>query len=232
MGEIIEFLSTYLGYFTEGASITIALSFFTVLFGSLTGTLFALMKLSKSKALKSIATVYIEIVRGTPLLVQVFILFFGVAKVIQDLGYAMPQIQFLGNDLVSFVSIVFAMTINSTAYIAEIIRGGIESIDKGQMEAARSLGLTHKMSMIYVIIPQAIKSILPSLGNEFITVIKESAIVSVVGIRELMFSAKTVQGSTYMTFTPLIIAAVMYFVLTFSLSKLLGIAERRMKASD
>lgn len=232
MVGISQFLSTYLGYFLEGTGITVALSFFTVLLGAVTGTLFALMKLSKSKILKSIATVYIEIVRGTPLLVQVFILYFGTAQVIQNLGYYMPQIQVFGNDLVSFVSIVIAMTINSTAYIAEIIRGGIESIDKGQMEAARSLGLNHKMSMRFVIIPQAIKNILPALGNEFITVIKESAIVSVVGIRELMFSASVVQGTTYKIFTPLITAAAIYFVLTFSLSKLLGAAERRMKVSD
>ena len=232
MSGVSEFLSTYLGYFIEGAGITIILSFVTVLLGAITGTLFALMKLSNSKVLRGIATVYIEIIRGTPLIVQVFILYFGTAQVVQDLGYTLPQIQVFGNDLVSFASIVLAMTLNSTAYIAEIIRSGIESIDKGQMEAARSLGLTHRMAMTQVIIPQAIKNILPALGNEFITVIKESSIVSVVGIRELMFSASVVQGTTYKIFTPLITAAVLYFILTFTLSKVLGIAERRMKASD
>lgn len=232
MDEIVAFLSRYLGYFIEGAGITIALSLCTVFLGAITGTLFALMKLSNNKVLKSIATVYIEIIRGTPLIVQVFILYFGTAQVVQDLGYTLPQIQVFGNDLVSFASIVFAMTLNSTAYIAEIIRSGIESIDKGQMEAARSLGLTHKMAMRQVIIPQAIKNILPALGNEFITVIKESSIVSVVGIRELMFSASVVQGTTYKIFTPLLTAAALYFILTFTLSKVLGIAERRMKASD
>jgi polar amino acid transport system permease protein len=232
MSGVSEFLSTYLGYFIEGAGITIILSLVTVLLGAITGTLFALMKLSNSKVLRGIATVYIEIIRGTPLIVQVFILYFGTAQVVQDLGYTLPQIQVFGNDLVSFASIVLAMTLNSTAYIAEIIRSGIESIDKGQMEAARSLGLTHRMAMTQVIIPQAIKNILPALGNEFITVIKESSIVSVVGIRELMFSASVVQGTTYKIFTPLITAAVLYFILTFTLSKVLGIAERRMKASD
>lgn len=232
MQEIIEFLSTYLKFFVQGAGITILISFITVLLAVIFGILVALMKLSSNKGLRIIASTFIEIVRGTPLLVQVFILSFGLPQILLQSGYEMPQVEAFGNDLTGLISVLLALTINSTAYVAEIIRSGIESIDKGQMEAARSLGLNHNMSMRYIIIPQAIKNILPALGNEFITVIKESAIVSVVGVHELMYNARVAAGTTYKIFTPYLVAAVMYFILTFTLSKLLGIAERRMKVSD
>ncbi|MDF2524830.1 MAG: amino acid transporter permease, partial [Clostridiales bacterium] len=124
------------------------------------------------------------------------------------------------------------ISLNSAAYVAEIIRAGILSIDKGQMEAARSLGMPHNMAMTNIIIPQAFKNILPALGNEFIVLIKESSIVSVVGIHDLMYNADTVRGNTYLPFEPLIIAALIYFVITFILSKLLNLLERRMRAGD
>lgn len=232
MKEIMEFLSTYSGYFIEGAGVTVLISLFTVILGAIFGTMFALMKLSKYKILKIIANIYIEIVRGTPLLVQAYIFSYGIPQLLMQNGYDMPKIDFFGNDLMAFLFVILALTINSTAYVAEVIRSGIESVDKGQMEAARSLGLPHNMAMKYIIIPQAVKNILPALGNEFITVIKESAIVSVVGIRELMFSATMANGATFKVFTPFITAAVLYFILTFGLSKLLGVAERRMRVSD
>lgn len=190
------------------------------------------MKLSKIKILKVISNVFIEIVRGTPLLVQVYIFYYGIPTLLQNAGVELPQIDVMGNDFTGLCMIVITLALNSTAYVAEIIRSGIESVNKGQMEAARSLGLTHRMAMRYVIIPQAIKNILPALGNEFITVIKESSIVSVVGIKELMRNAQAASGATMMIFTPYLTAAAMYFILTFTLSKLLGIFERRMKLSD
>lgn len=228
MEEILEFISIYYRYFLNGVGITVALAFFTVIFAVIFGTFVALMRLSSNKFLKSISSAFIEIVRGTPLLVQVYILYYGLPTI----GFELPQVDAFGISLTDFASVILALTINSTAYVAEIIRGGIQAVDKGQMEAARSLGLNYKMSMRYIIIPQSIKAILPALGNEFITVIKESAIVSVVGIQELMFKARSASGTTYKIFTPYIMAAVMYFVLTFGLSKLLGVAERRMKVSD
>ncbi|KEH89934.1 amino acid ABC transporter permease [Clostridium novyi] len=232
MAETKEFLEAYLPCFLNGAGITIVLSLITVIFSSILGTIFALMKLSKIKILKVISNVFIEIVRGTPLLVQVYIFYYGIPTLLQNAGVELPQIDVMGNDFTGLCMIVITLALNSTAYVAEIIRSGIESVNKGQMEAARSLGLTHGMAMRYVIIPQAIKNILPALGNEFITVIKESSIVSVVGIKELMRNAQAASGATMMIFTPYLTAAAMYFILTFTLSKLLGIFERRMKLSD
>ncbi|MCY6372098.1 amino acid ABC transporter permease [Clostridium ganghwense] len=232
MVHIFDFITQYYKLYLAGAGSTVLISFFTVIFGVILGVFFALMKMSKNKILKYISSAFIEIVRGTPLLVQVMILFYGLPTVLQEYGIQFPEIDMMGIDFVAFVSVIIALTINSTAYIAEIIRGGIQSIDKGQMEAARCLGLSNKLAMRKIIIPQAIKNILPALGNEFITVIKESAIVSIVGIKEIMFNARVITGMTFEFFIPYIVAAIVYFILTFVLSKLLGYAERRMKVSD
>lgn len=124
------------------------------------------------------------------------------------------------------------MSVNSSAYIAEIIRAGINAVDKGQMEAARSLGLSSFLSYKEIIIPQAMKNILPALGNEFIVLIKESAIVSVIGIHDLMYNTDTIRGITFIAFEPLIIAALIYFILTFTLSKFMGKVERGMRVGD
>jgi polar amino acid transport system substrate-binding protein len=124
------------------------------------------------------------------------------------------------------------LSLNSAAYVAEIIRAGIMAVNKGQMESARSLGMSQGQSMRFIILPQAIKNILPALGNEFVTVIKESSVVSVIGVTELMFQTGVVQGASFKPFLPLIITSLIYFALTFTLSRLLGVAERRMQASD
>lgn len=214
-----DFLPKYYLFFLNGAKFTLLLAFFTVLFGVLLGLFLAMMRISKSKFLNFISTAYIEFIRGTPVLVQLYIIY-----------YALPNL--LGVNLPDLVAAVLALSINSSAYVAEIIRAGIQAIDKGQMEAARSLGMTQSMAMKYIIIPQSIKNILPALGNEFIVVVKESSIVSVIGIHELMYNADTVRGNTFRPFEPLIIAALMYFVMTFTLSKLMGAVERRMRAGD
>jgi arginine/lysine/histidine transport system permease protein len=220
-----SFFGEYYSYFITGTINTILLAFFTVLLGVLIGIVLALMKTSKNKLLRFIASTYIEIIRGTPLLVQISIIFYG-------LPISFPDVSILGMDIARFVPGIIALSINSGAYVAEIIRAGIQAIDKGQMEASRSLGLTHTMSMRYIILPQAIRNILPALGNEFVVVIKESSIVSVIGIAELMYSANIVRGATYRPIEPLLIAAAIYFVLTFTLSKFIGKAERRMRAGD
>lgn len=214
-----SFMTKYYQFFIDGTAITLFLSFFGVLFGVVIGIILALMKLSKNRLIKGFAGIYIEIVRGTPLLVQLYIIYYGLPRL---LGIGFSDIS-LG---------IVAISLNSAAYVAEIIRAGILSIDKGQMEAARSLGMTHTMAMRYIIIPQAFKNILPALGNEFIVLIKESAIVSVVGIHDLMYKADTVRGNTYRPFAPLLVAAVIYFTITFILSKLLGYIERRMRTGD
>lgn len=186
-----------------------------VLFGSLLGTLLALMKRAKNKLLKAIATVYIQYFRGTPLLVQVFMIYFGT--------------QVIHLNVSAFVSAAIALSLNSGAYVSEVIRSGIQSVAKGQTEAARSLGLSNKKTMRLVILPQAIKTILPALGNEFISLLKESAIVSVIGVGELMFQTSVVQGSSFKPFLPLVITSLIYFVLTLILSLLLRYFEKKMK---
>nr|WP_246583170.1 amino acid ABC transporter permease [Clostridium simiarum] len=202
----------------QGAKFTLLLAFFTVMLGSLMGLLLSLMKLSNNKIFKSIASIYIEFIRGTPVLVQLYIIYYGLPA--------------LGIEFPDMVAAVITLSINSAAYVAEIIRAGINAVDKGQMEAARSLGMGKSMAMTHIIIPQAFKNILPALGNEFIVIIKESSIVSVIGIHELMYNANTIRGNLFQPFEPLIVAALMYFIMTFTLSKLLGIVERRMKVSD
>ena len=139
---------------------------------------------------------------------------------------------FLGIDLTALQSAFIAIALNSAAYVSEIVRAGIDAVDKGQMEAARSLGMKKSTAMILIVVPQAIRNILPAIGNEFVTVIKESSMASVVGVGELMYAAKIVQGSTYRSLEPLIVAAGFYFILTFTLGRVISLIERRMKVSD
>ncbi|EOA8485348.1 TPA: ABC transporter permease subunit [Staphylococcus aureus] len=219
MNDDSGFISKYGSFFLKGIKITILISLIGVALGSILGAFVALMKLSKIKIISWIASIYIEILRGTPMLVQVFIVFFGITAA-------------LGLDISALVCGTIALVINSSAYIAEIIRAGITAVDKGQMEAARSLGLNYRQTMKSVIMPQAIKNILPALGNEFVTLIKESSIVSTIGVGEIMFNAQVVQGISFDPFTPLIVAAALYFVLTFVLTRIMNMIEGRLNASD
>ncbi|HDD6944936.1 TPA: ABC transporter permease subunit [Staphylococcus aureus] len=219
MNDDSGFISKYGSFFLKGIKITILISLIGVALGSILGAFVALMKLSKIKIISWIASIYIEILRGTPMLVQVFIVFFGITAA-------------LGLDISALVCGTIALVINSSAYIAEIIRAGINAVDKGQMEAARSLGLNYRQTMKSVIMPQAIKNILPALGNEFVTLIKESSIVSTIGVGEIMFNAQVVQGISFDPFTPLIVAATLYFVLTFVLTRIMNMIEGRLNASD
>lgn len=221
-----SFLSEYYPLYLSGTKNTILLALFSVLLGTVLGTGLALMKLCKNKILKGISIAYIEFIRGTPLLIQLFIFYYAV---LPALGVNSRGSTIFGGNFIGFMACIVALSINSGAYVAEIIRAGIESIDKGQMEAARSLGMKKSQAMKYVILPQAIKNILPALGNEFIVVIKESAIVSIIGIQEIMYNADKIKALTYDPFPPLIFAALIYFVLTFTLSKALGVVERRLK---
>ncbi len=218
-----SFLTDYSYYFISGTINTIVIAILTVLFGVIIGTFIALMKISHNKPLKFIASAYVEFIRGTPLLVQISLIYFLIT---------FPEFTFLGIQMDRFIPGVIAMSINSGAYVAEIIRAGILAVDKGQMEAARSIGFTAGQSMRYIIIPQAIKNILPALGNEFVVVIKESSILSVIGIVELMRSTDIVKTAIYRPFEPLLVAAGIYFILTFTLTRVLGVAERRMRTSD
>ena len=180
MGNMI---TKYSGFFIEVVENTLILSFFTVLFGTILGTLMAMARMSKfapfSKfaplrkfmPLRWLATAYIEFFRGTPLMVQLMFIFYGLPMI----GVTFPTVSFIP-DFDRFAAGVVAMSLNSCAYVAEVIRSGIQAVDKGQMEAARSLGFHHKQAMTLVILPQAVRNILPALGNEFVTIIKESSI--------------------------------------------------------
>ncbi|MFC4770377.1 ABC transporter substrate-binding protein/permease [Enterococcus hermanniensis] len=213
-----SFLQKYGPYYLSGAKYTILLAFVGVLFGLIFGSLLALMKLSKNKLLKALAVIYIEYVRGTPLLVQIFIVYFGTGVV--------------GLDLSKLLAGCIAVSLNSAAYVAEIVRAGINAVNKGQMEAARSLGMNQKEAMRFIIFPQAIKNILPALGNEFVTIIKESSVVSVIGVSELIFQTGVVQGASFKPFLPYVLVSLIYFALTFCISRLLGLVERRMGLND
>ncbi len=209
-----SFLPKYYQFFLTGTGNTLLVSFFTVIFGLFGGLLLSLMRMSRHKPVQTLALAYIEFIRGTPLLIQLYIVYYGISNI--------PM----------FTAGVIAMSVNSSAYIAEIIRAGINAVDKGQMEAARSLGMSSFLAYKDVVIPQAFKNILPALGNEFIVLIKESAIVSVIGIHDLMYNTDTIRGITFIAFEPLVVAAFIYFILTFTLSKGMRVLERRMQASD
>ncbi|MGX7042280.1 ABC transporter substrate-binding protein/permease [Leuconostoc holzapfelii] len=209
-----SFWAKYGNLFIKGTLITLALAAIAVVLGSVLGTILALFKLSPNFMLKMLGNIYIEYVRGTPLLVQAFMVFFGT--------------QVIGLNLSAFSAGALAMGLNSAAYVAEIIRSGINSVNYGQTEAARSLGLSKGKTMRFIVLPQAIKNILPALGNEFVTVIKEGSVVSVIGVGELMFQTGVVQGASFKPFFPLLITSLIYFVLTFGISRALGYAEKRM----
>ena len=213
----MELIIKYWPLFLEGATTTVLLSFFSVIVGVGCGTLMALARLSQNKFLSKAAKVYIDIIRGTPLLVQLYLVYFGLATVL---------------DLNDFVSGVIAVSVNTTAYIAEIIRSGIQSVDKGQMEAARSMGMPKRMAMRQIILPQAMKNILPAIGNEFATLIKETSIVSLIGIHDLMYSSDTVRGATFTVFIPLLMTAFLYFVMTTTIAFFMDKLERKLQASE
>lgn len=213
----MELIIKYWPLFLEGATTTVLLSFFSVIVGVGCGTLMALARLSQNKFLSKAAKVYIDIIRGTPLLVQLYLVYFGLATVL---------------DLNDFISGVIAVSVNTTAYIAEIIRSGIQSVDKGQMEAARSMGMPKRMAMRQIILPQAMKNILPAIGNEFATLIKETSIVSLIGIHDLMYSSDTVRGATFTVFIPLLMTAFLYFVMTTTIAFFMDKLERKLQASD
>lgn len=206
-------IAEYKDFFIQGVQTTVLLSVGGVFFGVILGLFLALMKLSKKKPLKLISTGYIDLIRGTPILIQIWIVYVLL-------------------DTTPFSAGLMALSINSAAYVAEIIRSGIESVDTGQMEASRSLGMSHAMAMKLIVLPQAVKNIIPVLGNEFIAILKESSIVSVLGVTELMYNVNVIRGATFDAITPLMMAFVLYFALTSVLSKMVKLMERRLKVSD
>lgn len=212
----------YWTWFLEGAFTTVWLTLVTVCCGSLIGFLATLMKRSHYKILNTIANLYTSIIRGTPILLQLYIICFGLPQI----GLKMPDL--FGDNSSLLLSCIVALSINSGAYVCEVFRAGLNSVDIGQSEAARSLGLTSKQTMRYIIIPQAVKTILPSLVNEFIMMIKETSLVSTLGIFDVMYVQKVIQGSTYAIFEPYIIIALIYLFLTTVLTVISGFIERKL----
>lgn len=218
--------------FMQGMAYTVMLSFCTVLLGSLFALVLALMRMSKNWLLKGIATVYAEVIRCTPMLVQLYIVFYGLFAVSSPFYKLLPHTAIGFVDLDRFIPGIVALTMNSAAYLSETFRAGIQGIDYGQTEAARSLGMTAWQTMKMVVLPQAIKNMLPAIANEFVTIIKESSICSVLGMSEIMYFTKIVQGATFIAFEPLLVAAALYFTLTFPTSKIIAYFERRMRRGD
>ena len=223
-----SFLPKYGVFFVQGVEYTLMLAIVSVSLAVIPAMLLALMRLSRNKVVKTISGAYIAAFRSTPMLVQLSIIYFGLFGVI-----SIPRVTILGFvDLSRFIPGVVALALNSSAYVAEIFRAGILAVDAGQMEAARSLGLSKWQGMKLVVLPQAIKNVLPALANEVVTMVKESSICSMLGMAELMFGAKAVASTTYISLAPYTLAALIYFCINYPASKAIEAVERRMRRGD
>lgn len=219
MEKIIKILTKYYSVYLSGLWGTLWISAVTVLSGGLLGMAVALMRMSRSRLLSTAAKWYVELLRGTPILLQLYFFWIGLPKLVPF-------------ELSDTQCIVAALAVNASAFISEIIRAGIAAVDKGQWEAARSIGLSETHTMTHVILPQAVKNILPALCNEFISTVKGTSLASVFFVGELMTSFKTVQSATFLALQSLVIVGAIYFTLNLVLSRLLGLLERRLTASD
>lgn len=221
MGKgILEVFIQYWPVFLQGALGTLKFAAIAVLGGTIIGTLVSMLHLSKNRILSGIAEVYVNVLRGTPLLVQMYIAYYFIPMVIPSL-----------NSIDKIYYVLFALTLNSSAYVSEVIRAGINAVDKGQTEAARSLGMSAKNCMIKIVLPQAIKNILPSLANEYIAMIKETSLAGTFMIYELMYT-RTLLANKYLVWQPLFIIAAVYLIMTLSLSWIVKLLEKRLSISD
>jgi arginine/lysine/histidine transport system permease protein len=206
-------------YILQGIGVTLKIVSASIVFGFALGIILALCKISQIKVLMWLADAYTSIFRGTPLILQLLIIYFG-----------LPQI--IGFQIEAYPAAVLAFGLNSGAYISEIIRGGILAVDKGQREAALALGVSYPAMMKDIILPQAMKNILPSLMNEFISLTKESAVVTVIGAMDIMRRAYIVGGKTYLYFEPLLLAGLIYYIMVMALTIIGKVVERRLRVSD
>jgi len=210
------------GLLLKGAILTLELTAVAVAMGIVIGLFMSLMRLSNVKILRGIAIAYIDFFRGTPLLVQIYMVYF-----------AIPQLlQFQTPNNYQFIAGILALGLNSGAYVAEIFRAGIQSIDRGQTEAARSLGMTQAQAMRHVILPQAVKRVIPPLGNEFIALLKDSSLVSIIALQDLMYTGKLIVSRTLQPFVIYFEVALFYLAMTLILSRLVNYSERRLGVSD
>lgn len=222
-------MTRWLGTFVEGTLTTLTLSLLTVLLGLLLSLLLTAMRRSRVHVLRYFSMAYTLVVRGTPILLQLVIWLYALPY----LGISIPALPFLGKTYGSreFLTAVVALALNSAAYVAELLRGGLNGVDKGQVEASRSLGMSRGQCMRYVVIPQALRVILPGLGNEFVQMIKESSIVSTVGVFDIMYASNIIKGASYTVFEPLIIIAGIYLFLTTLLNFGLARLERKLNVA-
>jgi len=222
-----SFLPKYLPYFNYGAVVTVIISICVVFWGTILGVVLAFGQRSKFKPLVWLANLYVWIFRGTPMMVQIMIAF-----ALMHINAPTIQVGILGVDLSRLIPGILIISMNSGAYVSETVRAGINAVPKGQLEAAYSLGIRPKNAMRYVILPQAIKNILPALGNEFITIIKDSSLLSAIGVMELWNGATTVATTTYLPLTPLLFAAFYYLIMTSVLTVALKAFEKHIGQGD
>ena len=204
----------------QGLKNTLLLTCISVALGTVLGILVAMAKMSKFAPLRWLITVYVEVLRGTPILLQLYLFYFVLPQILPFLK------------LSQFVWVAIALCVNSSAYVSEVIRSGIQAVDKGQMEAARSLGMSEKQAMMKIILPQAVRNILPALGNEFIMMLKETSLASTFFLGDIMTSYNVVKGATFLTLEPLTIVAIIYLCLTFPLSKIVEKFEKKMASPN
>lgn len=220
---MIKIFSDYYPILFSAFLVTLQATMLSIIFASVIGLIFGMLNASKSKIAKTIATIYIDVIRGIPLLVLTFFIYFGIPPLLKDIGlipdsYKLPQM----------TAGVIALSLNAGAYMAEIVRGGIQSVDKGQMEAARSLGMTRGRAMLKVVLPQAIRTMIPSIINQFIITLKDTSIVSVIGLNELTKIGEIIVAKNFM-FTELWASiAIIYLVVITILSKIATVMERRI----
>ncbi len=217
---ILEVFKEYYPVFLKGMLGTLKYAAIAVGLGSILGTLIGFLHMSKNKVVSTIAGGYATILRGTPLLVQMYIAYYFIPM-------ALPILDFLTKEQ----CVILSLTLNSSAYVSEIIRGGIQSVDIGQTEAARSLGMSSSHCMTRIILPQAFRAILPAMGNEYISMVKETSLAGTFALYELMFT-KTLLAGKYLIWQPLFIIAGIYLVLTIVLNALVKLLERRLAASE
>ena len=205
----------------QGVPVTVGVTLIAMVTGAVLGLVLALMKMSRIKVLTALASLYIEVIRGTPLIVQALIMAYGLPQLMQSIG-----INFRWTYLI--IPAIIVCGLNSAAYVAEVIRSGIQAVDKGQMEAARSIGMTKRQAMQLIVIPQALKIVLPSFGNEFVSLIKETSVLSYVGVVEILRKGALWNAASFNTFEAYVGVALVYMVLTIPTSKLIKFMEKKM----
>lgn len=224
MAQSIQVLLDALPNLLLGATVTLQLTAITVFLGMILGSLIGILRLSPSPVLRFLTRCYVDFVRGTPLLVQIFMIYFGLPALARGLGFTFTLNQ--------WAAAVLTLSLNSAAYIAEIVRGGIQSIELGQREAAESLGLGSVQTMRYVIFPQALRRIIPPLGNEFITLLKDTSLVAVIGFEELFRRGQLIVAQNFRAFEIYFAVALIYLVLTLISSQAFSYLERSMNPTE